>query len=590
MLRFLANNNQLTGCFPASLSALCGGGRTINFSVNPGLPRNGDFTAFCASGFGSDGFVAQAEASQPAVCTGSAVSLSANGGSGYSYSWLVPAGAKLSSTTTQNVSATLTTAGVQTFTIVISSGSSCSSTATLSVTGDAAPTVGLTNNGPLSCTLSNVTLTATDADSFTFTNSDGTVLAGSGNIRTVTTPGTYSVTVANASGCVSTTSTTVTSNTATVIVTNPAITTATQGVTFSQSFTASDGTAPYTYTLASGTLPQGLSLSTSGVLSGTPTESGNFSMTVQATDANGCVGVSNTYTLTVINATPIITGLVASPNAVCVGSPVTFTATVGNVTGSYAYTLTNGTSTSLTGNTTSTALSQNLTASGSGMQNFTLTVSSNGQTTAAATGLTVNPLPVAGLTNNGPLTCAQTSVTLTATGGSSYTFTNSNGTVLAGSGNTRTVSSPGTYSVTGANASGCVSTTSTTVISNTATVTVSNPATTTATAGTAFSQTFTASGGATPYSFSLVSGSLPAGLSLSAAGVLSGTPTQSSSFPLTIRATDANGCSGVSATYTLTIVNSTPTIADFAASPNAVCVGNPITFTATVGNVTGSYA
>ena len=47
----------------------------------------------------------------------------------------------------------------------------------------------------------------------------GTVLAGSGNTRTVSSPGTYSVTAANASGCVSTTSTTVSSNTVVVVAT-----------------------------------------------------------------------------------------------------------------------------------------------------------------------------------------------------------------------------------------------------------------------------------------------------------------------------------------------------------------------------------
>ena len=88
----------------------------------------------------------------------------------------------------------------------------------------------------------------------------------------------------------------------------------------------------------------------------------------------------------------------------------------------------------------------------------------------ATTSLTVNALPTAGLTNNGPLSCAMTSVTLTASGGTSYTFTNSSGTVLGTSGptTTRTVMASGTYSVRVANASGCVSSTSTTVTSNTA--------------------------------------------------------------------------------------------------------------------------
>jgi subtilisin family serine protease len=59
---------------------------------------------------------------------------------------------------------------------------------------------------------------------------------------------------------------------------------------YSQTFTASGGTAPYTWARTVGTLPPGLTLSSGGVLSGTPTTAGTYSFSVQATASNGCTG------------------------------------------------------------------------------------------------------------------------------------------------------------------------------------------------------------------------------------------------------------------------------------------------------------
>jgi hypothetical protein len=72
------------------------------------------------------------------------------------------------------------------------------------------------------------------------------------------------------------------------------------------------------------------------------------------------------------------------------------------------------------------------------------------------------------------------------------------------------------------------------------------------TAGTAYSQTFTQTGGAGTITWS-VTGALPSGITLNpGTGVLSGTPTQTGSFPITISAADGNGCPG-SRGYTLVI-------------------------------------
>ncbi len=58
------------------------------------------------------------------------------------------------------------------------------------------------------------------------------------------------------------------------------------GTAYGQQFSASGGVAPYAWTVASGQLPGGLSLSGAGNLSGTPTDEGGFSFTVRATGAD----------------------------------------------------------------------------------------------------------------------------------------------------------------------------------------------------------------------------------------------------------------------------------------------------------------
>src|SRR5207302_782010 len=59
---------------------------------------------------------------------------------------------------------------------------------------------------------------------------------------------------------------------------------------YSQNVVASGGTGPYTYAITVGASPSGLGISSTGVVSGTPTTPGTFSFTVTATDANGCYG------------------------------------------------------------------------------------------------------------------------------------------------------------------------------------------------------------------------------------------------------------------------------------------------------------
>jgi subtilisin-like proprotein convertase family protein len=67
---------------------------------------------------------------------------------------------------------------------------------------------------------------------------------------------------------------------------------------YDQTIVATGGADPYTFAVTSGNLPSGLTLSSTGQLSGTPDTAGNFSFTVTATDANLCTG-SQAYTIDV---------------------------------------------------------------------------------------------------------------------------------------------------------------------------------------------------------------------------------------------------------------------------------------------------
>jgi hypothetical protein len=74
-------------------------------------------------------------------------------------------------------------------------------------------------------------------------------------------------------------------------------------VAYSTTLAASGGTLPYTWSIVGGSLPAGLSLNSStGVISGTPAESGSFSFTVQVTDA-GNPGQSASKALSISVAT-----------------------------------------------------------------------------------------------------------------------------------------------------------------------------------------------------------------------------------------------------------------------------------------------
>ena len=74
--------------------------------------------------------------------------------------------------------------------------------------------------------------------------------------------------------------------------------------------------------------------------------------------------------------------------------------------------------------------------------------------------------------------------------------------------------------------------------------------------GVAYSQAIARTGGVAPFTFSVLGGALPAGVSLAADGTLSGTPTQTGTFNFTAQAADAGG-SGDTQALSLTVLPST---------------------------------
>lgn len=75
--------------------------------------------------------------------------------------------------------------------------------------------------------------------------------------------------------------------------------------------TATGGTGPYTFAVTTGLLPPGLNLSSSGVLSGTPTQGGNFPFTVTITDGNTATGPwlgTTKYTISVASPVVLVPG------------------------------------------------------------------------------------------------------------------------------------------------------------------------------------------------------------------------------------------------------------------------------------------
>jgi len=123
------------------------------------------------------------------------------------------------------------------------------------------------------------------------------------------------------------------------------IPTATNGLSYAAILSAFGGTPPYTWTITAGSLPPGITLSTTGILSGLPTATGSYTFTAAVTDS-GTQTANKQYTLQVQAAPPSLTippSTAALPPAV-VGLAYAATLTVSGGTAPYTWSLVPGTS------------------------------------------------------------------------------------------------------------------------------------------------------------------------------------------------------------------------------------------------------
>lgn len=326
-------------------------------------------------------------------------------------------------------------------------------------------------------------------------------------------------------------------------------------ISYSGSFTRSGGLAPYTYTITSGSLPTGLSINAStGVISGTPTATSGYgarSITVRVTDSLS-YSTTRSYSLD-YQTIPAIGG---TPGVAYTGEAFSFTPSLSGGYAPYTVTLQSGTlhpGLSLTASTGQ--ISGTPTASGSRSITLLLT-DSFGATATHTINLAVTAYGAPTLTGSPPVRAMRTKAYSGGFGVSGgvapFSWEITSGTLHAGmsinattgviSGTPTATSGYGTRNITVRVTDSLGNQGSATYALQYQTVPAISGSPGAAYTGEAFSFTPSRSGGYTPYSVALTSGTLQTGLSLNTTtGAITGTPTQAASRSLNLRITDDFG-------------------------------------------------
>ncbi len=352
-------------------------------------------------------------------------------------------------------------------------------------------------------------------------------------------------------------------------VTTASLGAGTTGTAYSAQLAATGGATPYSWSLESGSsLPAGLSLSSDGAISGAPSAAGTSTFTVKATDSVGRVG---TRSLSIVVVEPV-TISTASLGSGTTGAAYSAQLAAAGGDGSYSWswvtTLPAGLSLSPDGAITGTPTT-------AGTSSFTVRVASGGLTATKALSIVV-AAPVAVSTSSlaGGVVGTAYSAQLAATGGGTpYSWSLESGSSLpaglslsSGGAISGAPSAAGTstFTVKATDSVGRVGTRSLSIVV-VEPVTISTASLPVGTTGTGYSAQLSAGGGTGSYSWAVYSGTLPAGLTLSTGGLVTGTPTTTGTASFTVKATSA----AATTTKAFSIVVATPVVLSTSTLPGA---------------------
>jgi subtilase family serine protease len=168
-----------------------------------------------------------------------------------------------------------------------------------------------------------------------------------------------------------------------IIATASPLASGTVGVAYSQTFVATGGATPYTWSIVSGSPPPGLIFSSVGLLSGTPTATGSSAFTVAVT-GNGGLSSTTPFYMTVNPPEPVITSALSVTGTV--GVPLSYHITASNSPTSYGA---SGLPAGLSVNSATGVISG--TASATGISNVTINATNAGGTGSATLAIVIVP-------------------------------------------------------------------------------------------------------------------------------------------------------------------------------------------------------